>query len=364
MELTDALALTGTQILAISSPDKLFPREFAGVRSMAAKLLSKWHPDKNKDVQANDVTVHLLALQSKASDQLAAGVWGSDRFKKYLCGTPAGQVEISFKYKHSAPIPDFGTQYIGEQGVYYEVSKDVYDLAENWVRKAYPAMLSKLKLFGSKHAAEFAQMEESAPKLYLISKDDIHEARRGGCVIYVPKPKSYLCLRDVIAAKGGLPAEHTTWVLSRLYSFACLMEMTDVPCMGLSTASIFIEPESHKAIVLEGWQYATGYGQTALAVPSKVARMNPEIAKTGKPYPTHLGRMIRGIGRECMGDPFGARLLTDDSIPLALRTWLLQAETEPHAIEEFKKWEIAKKKAWPVSQFINFAAKQEELYPA
>lgn len=55
---------------------------------------------------------------------------------------------------------------------------------------------------------------------------------------------------------GKLIPEHVEWIISRLENIACVLEYNDMSHRGISVESVFINPKTHEAALLGGWQDA------------------------------------------------------------------------------------------------------------
>lgn len=353
MELKEALKLSEEELLAIKSPCNLFPRDKSGVISLARHLRSKWHPDKSRSASDPGALLsHLSQLEATALEQLEKGVWAGFKYIGYESATGGSTFEI--KYLRSRRIPGFGTQFVGNKALVYHGEADVRDLADNWV--------TQIKILKEAIPKQSAKMAEAFGR-YLKLEVKVHPLQNGEFLVKMDVPDGFVCLQDLAQMfPDGIPPEHTTWIMTRLYGLSGMMHAADVPNLCLDLHSLFVNPATHELMALGGWQYAKGFNGIALAAPPRTAHACNSLSRTGKPSVSDINRLIRKAGKACTNDPVGTKLYNDTTWPAPLRTWLLSQNVKGDPYKEFKAWEECREKSFPVRQFVKFPVDLDKVY--
>lgn len=355
--MNSVISLPAKTLLAVKSPSDLYPNDEAQAKLLFQRLSSKWHPDKaSGEPQAVEVFQHVKSLYEKAVEQIKAGIWGGLHSVKFELKDSI----IEASYLRKDEVLGFGDVYVGKRNVYYKTSKDNSDLVSLW-----RANISSLEV-GSKLKPGSEKVFESTlkavPNQYMLEGVD------SGILVRVEKPAGYFCLKHVLekaqigpGVPSGLDPKHVAWILSRLYNLACLMQLSNVANIGISTSSVYISPVAHDVALLDGWQYASKFDSKAFAAPVKTLKHCPTLADTGIVNPSHVLALIKAVGRECLGDPIGVNLQKRKDVPSSVTKWL-NSPAGDNCYKEFAKWSKARDDGFGPRKFVEWNLKESDVY--
>ena len=237
---------SASQILAIAGnePERLFSGDVGTLKSEFRALSKLWHPDVSKNTQAESVFAHIYALYTKAGDKLASGTWSEPGLLR-LTGRDGRVRKLRYVKEHAFEL---GRLYLGVGVVAFAIDKAIGgDLAVNGVEA----------IKGITYADDKLRREFSNKFPDLIDFFDT-----GTLIVSVFKkaPDMVLLsdLRDHLLQSTGqsMDPKHVAWVLSRLHSFACFLQVNGQTHNGISTDTVFVAPQMHTAALLGGWWYA------------------------------------------------------------------------------------------------------------
>jgi len=344
------LSLNGNQVLDIKFYYMMFPNSQSQTTQVWRRLSSKWHPDKhaseNDKVFATKVFEHIKQLKDLAETHINAGVWGGDNYKSF--STPTSFLEVSF-----LKSDDQGgacIRYMGKYYVWSEFTRDNLDLVEQAKKN--------LKFWSTPLPPEMASDEN----LYIASRlqTEFRVLENGGVLSILPKDRATLALNHVLE-KRKLDPKHVVWIMSRLHSLACLMQIRKVLNLDISPGTILINPKTHGVILEGGWQYSRGIGEKPLAIPARTAKICPSLLVEKKASIKHVLEMIKALGRELLGDIHGVKLRLNPDIPDAFITWAISPAQED-AIEAFKEWEKVKRSSYGTPRWETLTLTETDVY--
>ena len=137
--------LTADEIINTSRPEKIFSEDLVAAKKEYRSLLDIWHPDKNKDPKANDVSSKLNLLYAQAIELLNSGKWMGDTFKfKDSTG-----VEHAYKYQRHHSF-ELGSMFFGEN-IGFGIDSEYGDLCQNAFR-----VISRLRFDDAEMRKQFA----------------------------------------------------------------------------------------------------------------------------------------------------------------------------------------------------------------
>lgn len=335
----DPLLLTAEQILAATTPDRVYSRE--GYENEWKKLRSKWHTDKGESNRT--IFQHLKELYERIPDYLKLGVWDHEATFKSIDGKT-----YSFKFLVNRSF-ELGEMYIGNHHVVYALTNENEDL--------YKRGVSAIK--GLKYPDDKIKKEVSRYVPEIVSSFRTAERH----VLVVKKDADLICLRDVMNHLGGtLDSKHVAWIMSRCYNLSCYLKMVANLMHGdISPDTYFISPEDHRGALLGGWWYAQELGRPITALPSRT--LDLDVIRDAKPVAESrlTGELIRSLGRELSGDVNGSKLLMSD-LKQPMLMWLLSASSGD-ALKEYKSWmEDVLKSSFGPRKFVEFKLTHDEVY--
>lgn len=332
---------TAEKILAIpaNEPERLFPAPDQ-VAALYHRLALRWHPDRAGGQR--EVFEHLTALKAQAELHIKQGRW-----------QVPGLLELAgrkIRYFRSFPF-ELGTAYLGNSIIAYVVEADYAPLA----RRAEEAI--KALIFANDRMQ--AEMQPRLPQLKAVFDTDV-----GQRVLVLGKQPGLVRLSDLITYQGGkLDPRHVAWVISDLLNIACYFgAYRRIAHMGLSAETVFISPANHSAAVLGGWFYTTPLDEPLMAIPERTDQLLPAVARHTEHATGSIDlALIRGIGRELLGDLSGLRLAHDAGIPAAMRDWL-QRPSGMDAVAEYKAWPTILEDSFGARRFTELPVQASDIY--
>lgn len=332
---------TAEEILAIPAgePERLFQAPDQ-VAALYHRLAMRWHPDRAEG--RREVFEHLAALKEEAELHIRQGRW-----------QVPGLLELAgrkIRYFKTYPF-ELGTAYLGNSVIAYVVEKDLAPL----VHRAEAAI--KALAFANDRMA--AEMQPRLPQLKAA-----FDAEAGQRVLVLGKATGLIRLSDLIAHAGGrVDPRHVAWVMSDLLNTACYFgAYRGIAHMELSAATVFISPVKHIAVILGGWFYATPLNEPLMAVPERTDQLLPAVARNTERATGSIDlELIRGIGREMLGDLSGVHLAHDTAIPAPMRDWLRQP-SGMDAVAEYKAWPKILEDSFGARRFTELPVKASDLY--
>jgi hypothetical protein len=336
--------LPAAQILAMTGPTELFSSDLVQTIERWRQLRKIWHPDRAKDpALATQVFTQIKHLYELAQEHIHAGVWGLTKIVSFEGKTS----KFSMGYFKSNEVEGFGTQYVGRHSILYYIPDSNEDLIKVWVENC-----KKLTSSSPDIVKEFSHQFNAKPRIEQVSD---------GFIAHVQKDPGYLNLQHILE-KGPLDPKHVAWIMSRLINLSCMMQHKDVPNLGITPRSIFINPALHSLILADGWQYAEKFFKKALAAPGKVGRLCPDLMTSHEPKPSHIVVQIKAVGRDCLGDSVGINLSKNKALPKPFAAWLNMKPTSADCIKEFSVWESVKKASFGPPKFIHWELTEKDVY--
>jgi hypothetical protein len=339
---------TAEAILRISPsrPDRLFPGDDAQVHQLYHRLVSYWHPDRNKAPLATDVFQHIVTLYAQAKEQIASGKWRSSHGERTLTTRDGRQYRI----KHCARRTfELGEILIGSTMAAFIVTPDASDLSAS--------ALSMLKAFRFATQDMRQQIAPCLPEMQAAL--ETHE----GCALIIKKPTDNVLLADLVEHLGGtVPAVHVAWMLSSLYNLACWLEWAQITHNAIAPDTVFVSPQRHTIALYGGWWYAVRTGERLTALPTRTVANAPQDIVRGKVADQRCDlELIRATGRELLGDNSGIRLLRDPSIPRPMAEWLCHPSTGS-ALTDYRFWRDVLVASFGARRFVRLDVTSEQLY--
>lgn len=313
--------LTAKQILAVpmDQPEKVYTGE-ESVCKMEYRILAKrWHPDHTKG--NNDVFVHIKLLYELAIDRIADGIWKEPGLLKLTALN--GSVH-RMRYLRMRPF-ELGEMYIGSAIVGYAIKTDYKDLIENAERMVRSLTYADDKMRGevSRYVPIWYECLRCADRYFVTLRKD----------------PEHICVRDLLIKLGGkIEPKQVAWIMSRLHNLLCYFEWAGIVHNDISLDNYFISPAGHIGSLIGGWWYAKRVGQRMVALPERTIRYaKPDCISSKKAAFSTDAELIRALGRECLGDAFGNKLVLDKSVPKAMLNWL-QSPGSGNAYEDYNTW--------------------------
>lgn len=337
------------EILSISEnfPEKIFPNNEDESTKVYRSLMKEWHPDKNKDENANQVSSHLSKLYEIALKRIKENSWREPYTLLFKC---KDKKERSLRYKK---IRDFelGKMAYGEKTVCYIVNSKSKDLFQNGIET-----IKKLSYKDDKMKKE---MEKYLP--FILS---VFETTEDESVVVLSKESDVFLLQDIIDFyKGSIDPKHTAWVLSSAYNISCYLRYAGICHNAISANNYFISPKNHSGMLLGGWWYSCRKDDKIIALPKNSVKNCPPDILSSKTADHRLDLLlIRQLGLHCLGDDTGMNLLTRKDISKHLVDFL-RSSSSGDAINDYSYWQ---KEVLPNSfgkrRFVEMKIKSSDIF--
>lgn len=337
----NAEGLSATEILAIplSEPERLFPNDALGIKSLKKKLSMKWHPDLNKsDNNAGDVFDWVMKLTDSAENKIAKGMW-SVPGQLSVESNDGRRFNIRYMKRHDFELGEF---YISEKKVTYVLRPQFKDLYNNGLKT-----LKDLQYANDK-------MRDGIEKHYIPKIFKTLEGKNGDCIVVFERNPDSVLLRDCFNhCSGAIDPKHVAWITSRLHNFTSYLQWAGLTHNDLTLDTCFIIPKDrvtprdkahrislydHSLTVMGGWWYAAKNDAPLLGLANAAVNYAPRSVLTnGRASPDLDRTMIRVAARELLGDATGVRLPLNKDIPRPMVDWLAMPGSGD-AIKDFQTW--------------------------
>jgi hypothetical protein len=343
--MNDISKLTPSDILSIKQPEKLFSGETA-VEAEYRILAKIWHPDRNKDPQANDVFAQVGTLYRAAKQKIEAGSWEIPGLY-FFTDTTGKKFQVRYKRKH---VFELGEMYVGEYTVTYFIDKSAQDLFDNAKKmmRSFTFANDKMKAEIQRYLPELHTVNETADRLVMVVKKD---------------PEMIL-LRDLLDHLGGkIDPKHVAWMLSTIYNISCYLKYAKLTHNSIGPDTFFVSPKKHSGALIGGWWYSAPLGNKLSAAPARTITYAPRDLTTKKIADFRVdSELIRATGRELLGDGGGSKLLSDPLIPNALLNWLRTPGTGD-AYREYEDWvKSVLKDSFGERRFVELKVQPSDVY--
>ena len=324
--------LKAQQILSVHTAESLFSQSAAEAKREYRSLALRWHPDHSSEEQSQTVFAHIAFLYKDALEKQSSGTWlePAEKIEEQEIGIKKFRLETGLLRKieyYSCRKFELGEMFIGEHSVTFEIRNEFTDLFHNGRRQ-----IRNLKFKDEAMAVEMSN--------YLPQIEEAFRTSNNTNVVRVRKTPDQILLADILSfyAQRLEPVEHVGWILNVLWHIACYLQWAGITHNAISTETIFISPLRHTGMLLGGWWYACTAGSALTALPDRTMNIMPlDILDSRTADHRSDLELIKAIGRELLGDPLGAKILTDTSVPSAMSSWL-RMPAEENAISNYKEW--------------------------
>lgn len=309
----DILKLSSTTILSFYMPGQVFSRDMAKAEMEFKQLRSFWHPDKNSDPKAAEVFTRINNLWNKVK------VITGGQSKEFDLANDKSTIHVHYQYAYDAG--NLGTAYVGVNGVAYHVKPENSDLVNNWVDNQI--------IFLERLGASVLGPAKEAMKGGFIHPSSVHVLEDTSTLIVQRIPRLYTPLRQLYDHyKGRLPAKQAAWIITRMFTSACLFEICGMVSNSFTLDSMFVfpGPGTHGGFELAAFGYSSILGGKLKFLPSENLDFYPAIGLSAKQavFSADLV-MLKRTGIQLLGDPTGVGtiLIGDASIPKLLLEFLM-----------------------------------------
>lgn len=331
--------MTADEILAITSPESLFP--FDTLDRAYKELAKKWHPDINKHPKSAEVFMHISTLHTVAVEKVRMGAWGfagAIQFRDKL-----GSL-YKMKYRYYEPF-ELGEMYVADRSLCYIVAEKHKRLFHNGINA-----IKDFK-FGSD------SLKEIFPKIKKSGEID-----DGRLFVVFEKTSDVLPLSVVLNYYNGkIEPKSAAWIISCLHNTACALKFSKVAHNDISTSTYFVSPKYHTGLLLGGWWYTVPSGSKLIGVPQRTFMLMPYSQKNTKVATSKLdAELLRAVGREVLGDKSG-NTLVQKGVPKVMADWV-NIPSSRHPYDDYSKWGEVLTKAFGPRKFIPMEIDVQDAY--
>ncbi|HVZ40008.1 MAG TPA: J domain-containing protein [Candidatus Kapabacteria bacterium] len=308
--------------IPITEPERLFAGDAGAIRLAYHQLALHWHPDRNSDPQAAEVTAQINRLH----DAAAARLWAGGALGLGFVELPGADGRLRrIRYRRRRAF-ELGEMLYGDTSLVFLVRGDCADLFENG-RNA-------LKGLRYRDGAMQAEMARCLPQVL-----DCFSTGNGACVMAIGKtPDTFLLLDVLEASEGTIDARHVAWIANRIYNIACYLGWAGITHNAIAPDTVFISPKQHQCMLLGGWWYAQPSGTRLAALPARShIHAPPAILRDALADPQLDLAMIRVLCRELLGDISGMMLAARGAAPQPMIDFL-RGPAASYAPAEYAAW--------------------------
>jgi hypothetical protein len=309
------------------SPVELF--DYNDLEKSYKDLVKKYHPDVG-GTQAD--FIHITQCYEIAKKEKEEGYSISPKRISFRKPAILGGLDIDYKSVHDI---SYGKVYDSEMYLVYEFPE-----------KAMDAELDSLPRRIDFRYVSDTEIEEKV-RIHLPHNNNISThifklKSRSFVTFYKTGPS--LLLADVIP--HTIPLETSVWMLNRLYSLGCFMQITKKYNLDISPYTLTIDLENHSMQLLGGWWYSVDADEKLTKMPLATYKMLTNKMKDTKRASIEIvTEQIKSVMRT---------VLAGRSIPKPYENWL-SLPAQENIIDEYYKWEHeVLKKIFPVRKFYKW----------
>lgn len=331
----------------ITEPELIFEPSYEAIRAKYLQLLKEWHPDRNPDPKAGEVTQHIIALGKSAEQKLTSGLWAKPDTVEIL--TLKGK-RFRFVY-HTKRSFELGLVYIGAHHVLFAV--------ENRYRSAYQNAVKRIDTLPYAAPVMRDQMAKYLPKVTFEGEGlDYH-------YILIQKPRGAVLLGDLLKHyEGKLTPKHVGWIINRVLNISCYLSWAGISHNAIGLDTVFVCPKNHAAYLLGGWWYAQPIGASLRGqiLPKRSVGIMSSTQLRERIANLQLDQdLIRLLARELLGNPSGSMLRSYPEVPAAITSWVNTTATQD-AIASYEQWKGALVASFGPPKFVKMNVTADQIY--
>lgn len=332
---------TEHEIMSAVRPEEIFTMDLAVIEQEKEAYLERFKTAQHRAIQNFVVTRKILLLYDEAIAKI------DDGFEPHeITITPVNGKSYNIHYISESSFK-LGQMYLTHGHVIYLVEGKYKKYYENYVRKT--------KRYSKPDKEIWKSVQYMVPAV-----ENTFETTDGNFCIMVKKPCVMYSMREILEYFDGyLKPEYVASILTRLYYFACYMEMVETTHNGITLDNLFFAPgrrteEGEEYTVADmrivgvygGWFFTTYFSEKLQGVPREVYDILPEDSKTRGYSSFEVDALsIKQVAKQLLGN--------QDDIPQALQDWLNTTHTEKNAYMEYRKWEEVRRAAFGKRRFVD-----------
>lgn len=248
-----------------------------------------YHPDSNNSDLARELFDKISKIYNEGTTEIEVKFINKSTGKGFILTNP---VIIQ---------NGIGTVYHTDTKVAITMHKTYEKFFKNYINN-----VKQLKYKDKEMEKEFKRYFPDIVNSFLMEDDNY-------CIL-LNKTKEVLNLGKILdsyKAKGELfPEKQAAWILNRLYNLSCYMQYNGWVFNGFDINNVWVSPEYHAVLLLDGWQYKSDIGDGLFGCPKDVYKVMPIKIKTGKTSETGTDiESIRAIGRKLFAGHKGLKYI-------------------------------------------------------
>jgi len=337
--------MTISEILAAKKPESIFSADPDEAKKQFRDLAKKFHPDTNKEPNAEEAFKVVNIFYKEALAKFLAGTW--DRDGKFQAKSKWGfPIQIDYLKRHNFELGEF---FIGHDHVTYLIDATHKELFENGIRviRSLPSSMKTPAI-----QAEIGKCLPTINSKITAKPSETFELVDGRLGVSIYKSPDMLLLRDVLNFYVEIDPRHTAWILNTLYNIGCYLSYASrLSHHDISPDTFFISPKDHGGALLGGWWYAKPIGHPVKQVPKRTYKILPwEVRSKKIALPNTDLDLIRATGKE---------LSSKNPKPMA--NWFKEVSAGG-AVEDYKAWGKILEKSFGPRRFQVMDLDAEKMY--
>lgn len=303
------------------------------------ELIKLWHPDVSSHPESSTVIEIINKLYTRAVILIRENKWEKSNHLTIVRKSDGKVLESPFLKEHPFEL---GTMYICNNFVIYILKKEFKNYYDNAL--SIENLLKKRK---QKHSFEFQKNKNGEMLNHCITIENEF------CLIY-EKKRNLICLKDLLEYYKTVDPKHVAWILSRLYSIKCFLELVKLTHNDINLDSCFIDPKEHSLYLIGGWWYSVEEGKKMIGVKKEIYNLfsfKNKSLKLGEHYTDLVS--IKDLGKKLLN----GNIKTPNKYADYLRS-----TTSNNPLEEFKKYDKCLDDSFGVRKFVELKVTSDVVY--
>lgn len=332
---------TEHEIMSATRPEEIFTLDLSVIEQEKEAYLERFKLAEHRAIQNFVVTRKIVLLYDEAIAKIDGGFEPHE-----ITITPINGKSYNIHYISQDSFK-LGQMYLTHNHVIYLVDSKYKKYYDNFVRKT--------KRYSKPDKEIWKSVQYMVPDV-----EDHFETTEGNFCIMIKKPCTMYSMREILEYFDGyLKPEYVASILTRLYYFACYMEMVETTHNGIILDNLFFAPgrrteEGEEYTVSDmrivgiygGWFFSTYFSEKMQGVPKEVYDILPEDSKNRGYSSFEVDVLsIKQVAKQLLGN--------QDGIPQTLLDFLNTTHTEKNAYMEYHKWEEVRKVAFGKRRFVD-----------
>jgi len=306
-------------------PVELF--DYTDLEKSYKDLIKKHHPDVG-GTQAD--FIHITQCYEIAKKEKEEGYRIGSKCISFYSPLTIKDLDIDYRSVHEF---SYGKVYDGSSHL-------IYEFPENAMDSELPRIHDKVKFRPLSNTDIEEKVRIHLPSEHRTSAWKLTDR----AFVAFEKTGPSMLLADVIP--HNIPIETSVWMLNRLYSLGCFMQITKRYNLDISPYTLTVDLENHSVQLLGGWWYSVNAGDKLTKMPLTTYNLLTNKMKDTKTASIEIiTEQIKNVMRT---------ILSGREIPKPYKNWL-SLPAQENIVEEYYQWEHeVMKKIFPVRKFYKW----------